>query len=104
MDGTELAMIKQDKRTVVSLKPKFQVTRDGQDWAEMAKGGAIEWKKELLLDIPGNNNYKIKGDVPAWNFQIFRTETEEKCAEVNKKWGVRDNYGVKIEDGEDTVA
>jgi len=54
----------------------------------------------MTLDIPGDNDYKITGDRLAWHFEITRTETGKKAGEVHKKYGIRDNYTVKVEDGE----
>jgi len=102
-EGTELASIKQTK--VMTLHPKFEVIRDGKKWAECSKENMIGFKeKEALLNIPGDNNYMIKGDKFAVGFEIHRTETGKLAATVNKEVGVRDHYAVSVEDGEDIVA
>mmetsp|Transcript_13428 Transcript_13428/g.18766 ORF Transcript_13428/g.18766 Transcript_13428/m.18766 type:complete len:141 (+) Transcript_13428:281-703(+) len=97
--GKELAAIKQTE--VATLYPKYEVTKDGKPWAECKKENKLgASKKEMTLDIPGNNDYKITGDRLAWHLEITRTETGKKAGEVHKKYGIRDNYTVKVEDGE----
>lgn len=49
----------------------------------------------------GENDYKIVGDRMAWKFEIFKGD--EEVGKVNKKWGVADNYGVRVADGADEV-
>merc|ERR1712078_466379 len=58
------------------------------------------------LDIPGDNDYKIKGDKFAHGFEIHRTQTGKLAATVAKVPGdiLRDAYKVSVEDGEDVVA
>mmetsp|Transcript_18165 Transcript_18165/g.20970 ORF Transcript_18165/g.20970 Transcript_18165/m.20970 type:complete len:189 (-) Transcript_18165:4-570(-) len=104
-EGKELASIRQTK--VVTFYPKFEVFRDGKMWATCTKENFIGFgKKEALLDIPGDNNYKIKGNKYAAAFEIVRTETGNLAGTVKKRSGdiLRDKYVVSIEDGEDEIA
>lgn len=101
--GNEIAQIKQTK--VVTLYPEYEIWRDGKKWAECKKENKIGFgEKEALMNIPGDNDYKIKGDKFATGFEIWRTETKKLAATVAKKVGVRDSYSVSVEDGEDVVA
>ena len=102
MDGTELAHLKQTNDTKLSPWKKFEWYKDGKLWA-MAKQedwGALD-KKEISVDIPGENDYKITGDRMSWKFEVMKGDT--LVATINKKWGVLDNYGVKVEEGADEV-
>lgn len=99
--GNELAYIKQVK--VATLYPKYEIMRNDELWGELSTE-AISTKKELLLDIPGPNDYKVAGDMMAWHFTVTRTETGALAGTIDKKWGFTDTYGVKIEEGEDDVA
>jgi len=104
-DGNVLAQIKQNK--VMTLYPTFEIYRDGKLWAECKKENKIGFgQKEALLDIPGDNDYKIKGDKFAHGFEIHRTQTGKLAATVSKVPGdiLRDAYKVSVEDGEDVVA
>lgn len=102
MDGTELATLAQTNDTKLIPWKKFEWTKDGKMWA-LAKQddwGALD-KKSISIDIPGENDYKIVGDRMAWKFEIFKGD--EEVGKVNKKWGVADNYGVRVADGADEV-
>lgn len=102
MDGEELASLKQTNATKATPWKNFVWEKDGKPWA-MAKQddwGALT-KKEISIDIPGENDYKIVGDRMSWKFQIFKGD--EKVGDINKEWGVVDKYGVKVADGADEV-
>ena len=102
MDGTELAALEQTNGTKMSPWKKFVWKKDGKPWA-MAKQedwGALD-KKEIYVDIPGENDYKIVGDRMAWSFKILKADVE--VGSVDKKWGVTDTYGVRVAEGADEV-
>jgi len=104
-EGKELACIRQTK--VITFYPKYEVFRDGKMWATCTKENFIGFgQKKALLDIPGDNNYKIKGNKYAAAFEIIRTETGNLAGTVKKKSGdiLRDRYAVSIADGEDEIA
>lgn len=102
-DNKELAKIKQSD--VLTLYPKYEVFRDGKKWADCTKENCFGFsKKEALLDIPGDNNYKIRGDRVAQGFTITRTEDGHLVAKLKKESGLRDCYSASVEDGEDIVA
>ena len=106
MDGTELASLKETTRSTLQPWAMFEWFKAGdadKRWASVKQEdwGSLD-KKEISIDIPGENNYKITGDRLDWNFQII-CEDGTKVGEISKKWGVRDNYGVRVEEGADEV-
>lgn len=101
MNGSELLYIKQTK--VVTMKPKYEIWKAGAMWAELSTDKVVG-SKELTLDIPGPNDYKVEGDMMAWKWSIKRTKTGALSGSIDKKWGLSDTYGVKVEDGEDPLA
>ena len=104
-EGKELASIRQIK--VITFYPKYKVFHDGKMWATCTKEKFIRFgKKEALLDIPGDNNYKIKGNKLEVAFEIVGTETGNLAGTVKKRSDnlLHDKYTVSIEDGKDKIA
>lgn len=100
--GTELLYIKQTK--LVTVHPKYEIWKGGAMWAELTTDKVLG-HKELTLDIPGPNDYKIHGSIIGWSWTIKRSETGALAGSVNKKWAFGgDTYGVKVEEGEDPLA
>lgn len=99
MAGNELARIKQK---LLSLKPKYEIHRGGQLFAEVVK--EFTWfGKEFSLDVPGPNDYSIKGQF--WRHEYTFRRSGEVVAVVSKAiWSWADTYGVEISDGEDDVS
>lgn len=102
MDGTQLAALAQTNDTKLIPWKKFVVFKGGKEWgiAKQEDWGMLD-KKEISIDLPGENDYKIVGDRMSWKFEI--TKGDEKVGEINKKWGVLDSYGISVEDGADEV-
>merc|ERR1712174_162993 len=72
-------------KKVMTLHPTFEVFRDGKLWAKCSHENKIGFgAKEALLDIPGDNNYKIKGNRYATSFEIQNTGTGIVAATVTK--------------------
>ena len=86
----------------MSFQPRYQIMRDGAMFAEVVK----EWtwfNKKFTLDIPGPNDYEIKGSFWQHEFQFLRGGQE--VAHISKGlWNWTDTYGVDIDDGEDEVS
>merc|ERR1711997_667459 len=78
--------------------------KEGKELASIKQTKIGFNEKEALMDIPGDNNYKIKGDKFAVGFEIHRTETGKLAATVRREVGIRNYYAVSVEDGEDIVA
>jgi len=98
MQSEELAFISQKP---LSFMPKYEIYRDGQFFAEVVK--EFSWfDKEFTLDVPGPNDYTVKGSF--WRHNYNFTRRGRSVAEVTKRWTWNDCYGVEIADDEDTVA
>lgn len=99
MEGHQLARITQ---RLMSWKSRYEIHRDGELFAEVVK----EWswfKDHYVLDVPGPNDYTIRGSFSGFEYVFERGGVE--VARVSRKfWSLADTYGVEIEDGEDTVA
>jgi len=97
--GQELAYISQK---LLSLKPKYEIYRAGKLWAEVVK--EYSWfRQEFTLDVPGPNDYSIKGSFWKHDYEFIRGG--QVVAKISKDiWALRDCYGVEIIDGEDEVS
>lgn len=97
--GNELAFISQK---LMSLKPRFQIYRDGELFADVVK--EYSWLKSVFtLDVPGPNDYEIEGTF--WQHDYTFRRAGQTVATVSKEmWSWSDTYGVDIVDGEDDVA
>jgi uncharacterized protein YxjI len=98
-DGRELARITQK---LFSFMPRYRIYIGGELFAEVVK----EWswfKKNFTLDVPGPNDYAIKGSFWAHEFEFVRHgRVVASVSKDYREW--TDSYGVKIEEGEDDVA
>ncbi|MCC9605771.1 LURP-one-related family protein [Blastopirellula sp. JC732] len=99
MRGKELAFINQK---LMTWMPQYEIFRDGHLFANLVK--ELTWfNPEYLLDVPGPNDYQIKGDFWHYNYQFQRHG--RVVAMVDKAyWTWTDTYGIDVEDGEDDVA
>ncbi len=95
----ELAFINQE---MFSWMPRYQIIRNGKVFAEVVK----EWswfRQEFTLDIPGPNDYTIKGSF--WQHEFVFSRGGRTVAIVSRDiWRWADSYGVEIVDGEDDVS
>lgn len=99
MRGEELAYISQK---LFSFRPRFSIYRRGRLFAEIEK--EFSWfGKEFTLDVPGPNDYSIKGSF--WTHDYAFTRSGRIVATVSKAfWSLTDCYGVEIVEGEDDEA
>ena len=99
IEGRELAYISQK---LLSWKPRYEIYRDGSLFAEVVKEFTF-LKAQYTLDVPGPNDYTIRGDFLDHEYVFERSG--EQAAQVSKKfWAWTDVYGVDIREGEDDVA
>ena len=94
MDKKELAYLRQSNPSL-TLKKRFDCMKDGKLWARAQQE---EWnplsKKEVTMDIPGDNDYAVTGDRLAHNFEIMLGG--KKVATIDKQWAMTDCYRVRI--------
>jgi uncharacterized protein YxjI len=103
MAGKELAFIQLSKPETDQDHPaQYEIIRNGELWGGI-RADAISGKKEMMLDIPGPNDYRLQGHMMDWNFKITRS-VGDLVATIDKKLRLKDTYSVKIERGEDVVA
>ncbi len=98
-DGTQLAQIKQ---RLITIFPKYEVYLGDKHFATITKEFTF-FKDKFTLDVPGPNDYVIKGSFLDYEYQFHRGG--KVVAEVSRKfWSITDSYGVDIVDGEDDVS
>lgn len=99
LEGSELAYISQK---VLSFKPRYELYRDGEKFAEVVK----EWtffKNRFTLDLPGPNDYTIQGDFIDREYTFEREGRQ--VARVSKKFlSFADSYSIDIDEGQDDIA
>lgn len=97
--GKEVLYISQK---LFSLKPRYKICKDGEMIAEAIK----EWtwfKKKFTLNVPGPNDYTIRGSF--WEHEFEFERQGKVVARVSKSYfSLSDSYGVDILDGEDDAA
>jgi uncharacterized protein YxjI len=97
--GNELATV---KKQIVSLTPKFHITRHGEDAATVRKKLISLFADRFTVDIPGPDDLHIKGSLFEHNFTIERSG--RLIATVSKRWvALTDTYGVETAEGEDDI-
>lgn len=98
LQGNELAFISQK---LLSWKPKYEIYRSGELFAELVK--EFSWfNKSFTLDVPGPNDYTIEGSF--WQHEYQFNRGSRLVARVSKQfWSWTDTYGVEILDGEDDI-
>lgn len=98
-EGRELAKIAQ---TLFSFKPRYEIQIGGKKFAEVVK----EWswfQQKFTLDVPGPNDYSIRGSF--WQHEFVFERRGREVAKVSKSyWNWTDSYGVEIVDNEDDIA
>lgn len=96
--GNELAFISQK---LFSFKPRYEIYRDGELFAEVVKD--FSWSgKKFTLDVPGPNDYTIEGSF--WRHKYDFSRRGRTVARVSKeRWTWSDAYGIDIVEGEDDV-
>ena len=97
--GNEVATIRQH---LVSLRPTFEVTRGGQELAEIRKKLFTFFGERLTIDIPGPDDLEVQGNFLEHEFTVSRRG--EVVATVSKRWiSLTATYGVDIAPGQDDV-
>lgn len=98
MSGQELAFIEQK---LLRLRPTYVIYRRDELFAEVVK----DWtflKSRFTVDVPGPNDYVVKGDFFDHEFEFLRSD--RPVARVSREYFTwAGTYGIWIVDGEDDV-
>lgn len=98
MNGQELAFIRQ---RLLHLRPTYEIYRGGQLFAEVVRELSL-FKSRFSVDVPGPNDYEIRGNFLAHEFEFYRSG--RSAARVSKEYfSWSDTYGVETAAGEDDV-
>jgi uncharacterized protein YxjI len=98
LQGNELAFIRQK---VLSLKKQYRIFRNQRLWARIMKKITL-FKDIYVLDIPGPDDYLIKGDFTDHLYTFIRRG--KPVAYITKKWfSWGDSYMIEINPEEDDV-
>jgi uncharacterized protein YxjI len=95
MSGSELAFIAEK---LLSFKKTYEIYRDGNLFAHVVKDFTF-FKDQYTVDIPGPNDYEVKGDF--WDYEYTFCRSGREVAQVSKTFFAwADTYGVDIVAGE----
>jgi uncharacterized protein YxjI len=87
-------------RKLFALRPTYEITRDGQELAEIRKHLFSPFVDRFTVDIPGPDDLEVTGSLLEHEYTITRGEA--LVATVSRSWlSVRETYGVDIAPGED---
>ena len=97
--GNELATV---EKQILSMTPKFHITRHGEEAATVRKKLISPFVDRFTVDIPGPDDLHVTGSVFKHNSTIERKGT--LIATVSKRWvALTDTYGVDTAEGEDDI-
>jgi uncharacterized protein YxjI len=97
--GREVAQV---RRRLAALRPTYEISRDGQDVAEVRKKLFTPFGDRFTIDIPGPNDLEVSGDLLSHEFTVRRGD--QVVATVSKRWlSMRDTYAVDVAAGEDDL-
>lgn len=95
--GNEVATVRQH---VIALSPTFEITRAGQELAEVRKKLFSPFIERFTIDIPGPDDLEVTGSLFEHEFTIARQG--RVVATVSRAWiSLTASYGVDIAPGED---
>lgn len=99
LNGNEVATV---RRRLLSLRPTYEITRQGQEVAEVRKKLISPFVDRFTIDIPGPDDMTMVGSLLEHEFTIQRGG--QVVATVSKHWiSLTDTYGVDIAPGEDDI-
>ena len=98
MAGNELAYIAQK---LLSFKKRYDIYRGQQLFAQVVKELTF-FKDKFTVDIPGPNDYEVKGNF--WDHEYQFVRQGQEVAHVSKDFFTwSDTYGIDIIDSEDDI-
>jgi uncharacterized protein YxjI len=99
MNGNEVAGV---HRRLIALRPTYEITRGGQEAAEVRKHLISPFVDRFTIDIPGPNDLEVTGSIFEHEFTI--EQGGQVVATVSKRWfSLTDTYGVDIAPGQDDI-
>jgi uncharacterized protein YxjI len=97
--GHEVATV---RRHLISLRPTYTISRQGQELAEVRKKLISPFIDRYTIDLPGPDDLLVKGSLLEHEYTISRHD--QVVATVSKRWiALTDTYGVDIAPGQDDV-
>lgn len=89
-------------RKLAALRPTYEITIDGKDVAEVRKHLFTAFQERFTIDVVGDGDMEITGDLFSHEFTIERDG--QTVATISKRWlTVTASYGVEVAPGEDDV-
>ena len=99
MAGNEVATV---RRQLISLRPTYTITRQGQELAEVRKKLISPLIDRYTIDIPGPDDLYIKGSLLEHEYTI--SQNDQVVATISKRWiALTDTYGVDIAPAQNDV-
>ena len=97
--GREVAEI---RRRLVALTPTYEISRDGEEIAELRTKMLTLFGPRFTLAVAGLGELEVRGDLSAHEFTVRRDD--RVVATVSKRWlSISDTYAVDVAPGEDDV-
>ena len=97
--GNEMAQV---YRRLIALTPTFEITRQGQEFAEIRKHFFSPFIDRYTIDIPGPDDFEVTGSLLEHEYTISRGG--QVVATITKQWlSLAATYGVEIAPGQDDV-
>jgi uncharacterized protein YxjI len=97
--GAEVAKV---ERQLIALRPTYQITRHGEELAEVRKKLFSPFVDRYTIDIPGSHDLRMTGSLLEHEYTITRDGAV--VATVSRRWlSLTETYGVEIEPGEDDI-
>jgi uncharacterized protein YxjI len=99
LTGAEVARV---QRQLISLRPTYHITRQGQELAEVRKQLISLFVDRYTIDIPGPEDMTVTGSLLEHEYTIERGN--RVVATVSKRWiSITETYGVETAPGEDDL-
>jgi uncharacterized protein YxjI len=97
--GREVAKV---QKQLIALRPTYEITIGGQEQAEVRKKLFSPFVDRFTIDIPGPDDFEMKGSLLDHDFTISRDG--QVVATVSKRWiSLTDTYGVEIAQGQNDL-
>lgn len=97
--GNEVATV---RRHLISLRPTYSISRQGQELAEVRKKLISPFIDRYTIDVPGPDDLHVTGSLLEHEYTL--SQNDQVIATVSKRWiALTDTYGVDIASGQDDV-